>query len=242
MEGLMGIAQVLWNEGSDFVRSLKGTTLQEIETHKDGPPVLVLRGYFGDVLPSESVYRGFVNALRGRGMNAHCPRLYTSWCDYEEGALLVGDALERLFPHHDRVTVVAHSYGGVLAALAKVEPDYAERIGQVFTIGTPFQGTPFAPLSWLVRKTTGASTELLDEYIKKFLPVSHDFTHVVSECDTISPIECGFVPHEVSRARLVNITETLPEVSVGHTGLVMNPIVQEFVAELVAEDVAAYAA
>ncbi|MDF1667176.1 MAG: hypothetical protein P1V97_35860 [Planctomycetota bacterium] len=108
-------------------------------------PVLFIYGYGG--APGQFIgMKGFF-AARGRTRSyvldfGNCESLEIQALHLKES---VAQILERNgLREHGKVDLVAHSMGGLVCRMALMDPDFAQRIGTVVTLGTPHSGTTLA--------------------------------------------------------------------------------------------------
>jgi triacylglycerol lipase len=97
-------------------------------------------------------FRGVADHLRGVGVNAYVVRLPALDAIPARG-LALAEFVKSL--PHDRVTLIAHSMGGLDARYAITHLGLAERVPVVVTVATPHHGTPLADL--LARRTVSAA-------------------------------------------------------------------------------------
>ena len=114
----------------------------------DRPAVVLVHGFMGfDAIglgPARVRYfRGAASRLVEGGHDVAIAKLPPLGAVPDRAATLVR-LLDEL--PHDRVTIVAHSLGGLDARWALSEPRIAARVAALVTIGTPHRGTPLADL------------------------------------------------------------------------------------------------
>jgi len=99
----------------------------------------------------------------------------------------------------DRVTIVAHSKGGVDANAASAHYGAASRISQVITLGTPHRGTPIADLAYsdwagwlaeLLGQRTDAAYVMQTGYMDYFRSLTDGLDPSVGYA-TVSGYKCG---------------------------------------------------
>ena len=201
---------------------------------RNGKQVMVIGGYLADYLPQKFVYWGLLNHLRGNGYSAEVSRVNISMGDFHHSAELVGKEIRIRYPE-GVVDIVGHSLGGALAVAIKALTKTGHRIGMVLTLGTPFLGTPLAPLGWAVEKTTGASRKLLTRHEKSIRAISHSIISIVSPGDGIAPPQSSVIPG--MPIRIIHLGKRYPRSRISHIGLVLDPKVQKLIASLLLDGV-----
>lgn len=116
-----------------------------------GPPVVLVHGICGfdqlSVLGWRHFYfRGVAAHLDRAGVPVYAARLSPLGSVPARAAQLA--ALVRSLPH-ERVTIIAHSMGGLDARYAIATLGLHDRVAELVTVGTPHHGTPLAELAAL---------------------------------------------------------------------------------------------
>jgi triacylglycerol lipase len=109
-------------------------------------PVVLAHGLLGfDVVEVAGVehayFRGLPDLLAAQGCAVHSPRLAAAGSIAERAAALA--ACVRALPDR-KVSIVAHSMGGLDARYAIARLGLDDRVAALVTVGTPHQGTPLA--------------------------------------------------------------------------------------------------
>ena len=120
----------------------------------------------------------------------------------------------------NRVDIVAHSLGGIIARYSAAQPGGAERIGRIVTIGTPHRGTE------LVRFGIGSVADLrTNSRVIAALTAAEGvaFTSIWSSAD------CMIVPPESASIAPLGTDRVFDDL--GHLSLLISPRVAEAVAE-----------
>jgi triacylglycerol lipase len=112
-------------------------------------PVVLVHGIMGfdeiGVLGwKHDYFRGVIAALAARGVKTYQPRLPPA-ASVPERAKRLADFVRAL--PEARVTIVAHSMGGLDARYAIARLGLAERVAALVTVATPHRGTPLAVLA-----------------------------------------------------------------------------------------------
>jgi pimeloyl-ACP methyl ester carboxylesterase len=106
-------------------------------------PVLLVHG----LVDNRSVFTVLRRSLRRRGFTSVCSWNYSPWLtDVAQGARDLAEHIERICSEtgHDRVHVVGHSLGGLIARYLVQRLDGDRRIDSLVTLGTPHQGSRWA--------------------------------------------------------------------------------------------------
>ncbi len=177
-------------------------------------PVLLVHGY-GDT-GHTPWWRTLTGYFRDRGYARDAiETLSLGWVpgttvgSPEGYARSIGRAVERLRDRHDsRVTVVAHSMGGLGARWYVEHEGGDDSVGDLVTLGTPHQGTALAHMgSW----TPGGramlpGSDLLRTLNGRAPPSGVDYTAVWSTDDeVIRPGESARLPFEAPNVRNVRV-------------------------------------
>ena len=159
-------------------------------------PVVLVHGLAGfDTLGfgrwRAAYFRGVAAGLRARGVPVHTARL-PAFASVPARA----EALARFVRSlpHPRVSLIAHSMGGLDARYALSRLGLADRVAELVTIGTPHRGTPIAalvrrwPWRWLTAAiaSAGAPVEALDwltpSALERFAETTPDAPEVTYYC------------------------------------------------------------
>jgi hypothetical protein len=106
-------------------------------------PVLLVHG----LVDNRSVFTILSRSLRRRGFTSVCSWNYSPWLtDVAQGAQDLAEHIERICSEtgHDRVHVVGHSLGGLIARYLVQRLGGDRRIDTLVTLGTPHQGSRWA--------------------------------------------------------------------------------------------------
>jgi len=132
----------------------------------------------------------------------------------------------------ERIDVVAHSMGGLVASCLLKTIDRGERLGTVITLGTPHRGTPFALAGARLLGRLGPSlaqmapgSRFLEELERRPVPNGSALYSLAGLADLVVPAPCARLPH---RARHHN--RSLP--AADHWDLVYGAAAQRDVAKL----------
>ncbi|MFH9073700.1 esterase/lipase family protein [Streptomyces alboflavus] len=187
----------------------------------DKPPVLLLHGF----IDNRSVFVLLRRNLAQHGRQ-HLESLNYSplTCDIRTAAELLGRHIEEICERtgHDRVDIVGHSLGGLIARY------YAQRLGgdarvrTLVTLGTPHSGTRVAPLADahpIVRQMRPGS-DVVAELREPAPGCRTQFVSFWSELDQImDPVETACVDHPDLIAQNVRVS------GIGHLALPVHPAV-----------------
>ncbi len=190
----------------------------------DGHPVIVYPGLGA----SDITTLPLRNFLRDRG---YTPYAWKQGFNFgpRQGVLdrCRGQLLEVATRHHERVSLVGWSLGGLYAReLAKEQPDHARC---VITLGTPFNGHPRATNAWrFYEMVSGQSTHdaSLIEQIRGVPPCPT--TSIYSKTDGVVAWQCSLNPAAPH-------TENI-EVHASHIGMGMNPLALYAIADRLRQD------
>jgi pimeloyl-ACP methyl ester carboxylesterase len=106
-------------------------------------PVLLVHGY----VDNRSIFAIMRRSLRRRGFASVCSWNYSPLLsDVARGAEDLGRHIERVCEQtgHDRIHVVGHSLGGLIARYYLQKQGGHRRVDQLVTLGTPHQGSVWA--------------------------------------------------------------------------------------------------
>ncbi|GAB3364855.1 esterase/lipase family protein [Modestobacter lapidis] len=189
-------------------------------------PVVLVHG----LVDNRSVFAVMRRSLRRRGFAQVCSWNYSPFLrDVESAAAALGAHVERVCQStgHDRVHVVGHSLGGLVARYLVQRLDGDRRIDSLVTLGTPHAGTLWAHLlpTGLVGQLRPGSP-LIRELAEPAPACRTRITAVYSNLDQLLvPSAVGRCEHPDLRARNVLVR------GVGHMSL---PIHRAVVAEVAA--------
>ena len=114
----------------------------------------------------------------------------------------------------DRVHLVGHSMGGILARCYLQRPDGADTVSGCVTLGTPHRGTKLAPYAMSRHgRNLGPASPLLARLNRAPLPAGVRFTAIASRHDNI------IVPAEHARMKGADTVELN---DLGHTSLLFS--------------------
>jgi triacylglycerol lipase len=191
-------------------------------------PVLLVHG----LIDNRSIFTVMRRGLRRRGFTSVCSWNYSPLLtDVSRGARDLGQHVERLCEQtgHDRVHVVGHSLGGLLARYYVQRGGGDQRVESLVTLGTPHSGTVLAhalptPLVRQLRPGSPLLRELAEPAARCRTPV----TAVYSDLDqVVLPTSSARCEHPDLDARNVLVR------GVGHMSLpVHRTVVDEVAATL----------
>ncbi|MEU3715665.1 esterase/lipase family protein [Streptomyces californicus] len=192
------------------------------------PPVVLLHGF----IDNRSVFLVLRRALTRHGHRRTASLNYSPLTrDIRAAAALLGRQVEavRARTGHDRVDIVGHSLGGLIARYYVQRLGGDRRVRTLVTLGTPHGGTAVAPgagLHPIVRQMRGGSPVI--EELR--LPAPGCRTRFVSfwaELDQVMvPVETACVDHPDLDAVNVRVT------GIGHLALPVHPAVAAAVREV----------
>ena len=194
-----------------FGFSMSWPTLAAVSPRGDGQPVLVLPG----LITSDNSTRPLRGLLKTLGYPTYgweMGRNYGPLPGVEEGLL---SRVEEIYEEHGRaVSLVGWSLGGIYARqLAKMLPN---KVRQVITLGSPFNGDPRATNAWRVyQMASGQSVDDSDHHMGGAIakPPSVPTTAIYSKTDGI----CAWESCIEERAdHLENIEVTGSHCGLGH--------------------------
>ncbi|MHB9759315.1 esterase/lipase family protein [Streptomyces sp. BYX5S] len=185
------------------------------------PPVLLLHGF----IDNRSVFVLLRRSLAQHGRQ-HVESLNYSplTCDIRAAAALLGRHVEELCERtgRDRVDIVGHSLGGLIARYYVQCLDGDRRVRTLVTLGTPHGGTSVAPLADahpIVRQMRPGSSVV--EELRRPAPGRRTrFVSFWSDLDQLMvPLETACVDHPDLLAQNVRVT------GIGHLALPVHPAV-----------------
>jgi hypothetical protein len=192
-------------------------------------PVLLVHG----LVDNRSVFTVMRHSLRRRGFAQVCSWNYSPLLtDIARGAADLGEHIERVCAHtgHERVHVVGHSLGGLIARYHVQRQGGDRRVASLVTLGTPHQGSIWAHVlpTALVRQLRPGSPVLreLDEPAPR---CRTGITAIYSNLDEmVVPTSSGRCDHPDLAARNVLVR------GVGHMSLPIHRGVADEVAATLA--------
>lgn len=187
----------------------------------DKPPVLLLHGF----IDNRSVFVLLRRNLAQHGRQ-HLESLNYSplTCDIRTAAELLGRHIEEICERtgHDRVDIVGHSLGGLIARYYAQRLSGDARVRTLVTLGTPHSGTRVAPLADahpIVRQMRPGS-DVVAELREPAPGCRTQFVSFWSELDQImDPVETACVDHPDLIAQNVRVS------GIGHLALPVHPAV-----------------
>ncbi|MFF2507893.1 lipase family alpha/beta hydrolase [Streptomyces sp. NPDC058067] len=185
------------------------------------PPVLLLHGF----IDNRSVFVLLRRSLAQHGRQ-HVESLNYSplTCDIRTAAALLGRHVEEICERtgHDRVDIVGHSLGGLIARYYVQCLGGDLRVRTLVSLGTPHRGTTIAPLldaHPIVRQMRPGST-VIEELSRPAPGCRTHFVSFWSDLDQIMvPLETACIDHPDLIAHNVRVT------GVGHLALPVHPAV-----------------
>jgi triacylglycerol lipase len=191
-------------------------------------PVVLVHG----LIDNRSIFTVMRRALRRRGFASVCTWNYSPLQrDVESAAAALGRHIERICREtgHERVQVVGHSLGGLVARYLVQRLDGDRRVESLITLGTPHGGTRWAHMlsTPLVRQLRPGST-LLRELAEPAPSCRTRITAVYSDLDQmVVPSSAGRCDHPDLQARNVLLR------GIGHMSLpIHRSVVDEVAATL----------
>ena len=185
------------------------------------------------LVDNRSVFTVMRRSLRRRGFAQVCSWNYSPLLtDVSRGAADLGEHIERMCQQtgHERVHVVGHSLGGLIARYHVQRQGGDRRVESLVTLGTPHQGSLWAHVlpTPLVRQLKPGST-LLQELAEPATTCTTRITAIYSDLDEIVvPTRAGRCDHADLGARNVLVR------GVGHMSLPMHRGVADEVAATLA--------
>jgi hypothetical protein len=192
-------------------------------------PVLLVHG----IIDNRSVFTVMRRSLKRRGFAQVCSWNYSPLLhDVARGAADLGEHIERVceLTGHDRVHVVGHSLGGLIARYHVQRQGGDRRVESLVTLGTPHQGSLWAHVlpTPLVRQLRPGSP-VFRELAEPAPDCSTRITAIYSNLDEIVvPTNSGRCEHPDLQARNVLVR------GVGHMSLPMHRGVADEVAATLA--------
>lgn len=198
----------------------------EFAPRTPGPPVLLIHGYLAT--------RGSVHLLeRHLAERGHVVMTYRLGSvhlgDIRESAGFIARKIDSLVAQTgvDKVDVVAHSMGGLVALDYLKRLDRARRVRKLILLGTPTAGTWSALLGIATIPLGRASLQLLPgsaflrELAETPLPAGPEVVAIAGERDWLAPVHTTVL----AGARQVTL-------ATGHSGLLVDEIVAETVSRI----------
>ncbi|MEW2523454.1 alpha/beta fold hydrolase [Streptomyces sp. NPDC047071] len=203
---------------------------------RDKPPVLLLHGF----IDNRSVFVLLRRSLAQHGRQ-HLESLNYSplTCDIRQAAELLGRHVEEICERtgHERVDIVGHSLGGLIARYYTQRLGGDARVRTLVTLGTPHTGTRVVPLADahpIVRQMRPGS-DVIEELREPAPGCRTQFVSFWSELDQVmDPVETACVDHPDLSAQNVRVS------GIGHLALPVHPAVASAIRQ--ALDLAAPAA
>ena len=192
-------------------------------------PVLLVHG----LVDNRSVFTVMQRNLRRRGFAQVCSWNYSPFLgDTAAGAADLGEHIERICAQtgHDRMHVIGHSLGGLIARYHVQRQGGDRRVASLVTLGTPHQGSLWAHLlpTPLVRQLRPGSP-LLRELAEPAPGCRTPITAIYSNLDEmVVPTSSGRCEHPDLETRNVLVR------GIGHMSLPMNRAVADEVAATLA--------
>lgn len=192
-------------------------------------PVLLVHG----LIDNRSIFTVMRRSLRRRGFRSVCSWNYSPLLgDVARGADELGRHIERICEQtgHERIHVVGHSLGGLIARYHLQRQDGHRRIESLVTLGTPHQGSIWAHLlpTPLVRQLRPGSA-VLRELAAPAPRCRTPITAVYSDIDqVVVPTQAGRCEHPDLVVRNVLVR------GVGHMSLPIHRTVVDEVAATLA--------
>ncbi|MFF7071277.1 esterase/lipase family protein [Streptomyces pseudovenezuelae] len=185
------------------------------------PPVVLLHGF----IDNRSVFVLLRRSLAQHGRQQIESLNYSPLtCDIRAAAELLGRHIEGICERtgSERVDVVGHSLGGLIARYYVQRLGGDSRVRTLVTLGTPHSGTRVAPLANahpIVRQMRPGS-ELLEELTQPAPGCRTHFVSFWSDLDHVmDPLEAACIDHEDLMAQNVRVS------GIGHLALPVHPAV-----------------
>jgi pimeloyl-ACP methyl ester carboxylesterase len=192
-------------------------------------PVLLVHGF----VDNRSIFAVMRHGLRRRGFASVCSWNYSPLLsDVAQGARDLGRQIEKVCEQtgHDRIHVVGHSLGGLIARYHVQRQGGDRRVESLVTLGTPHQGSLWAHVlpTPLVRQLRPGSP-LLAELAEPAPGCGTPLTAIYSDLDqVVVPTSSGRCEHPDLAARNVLVH------GVGHMSLPIHRAVVDEVAATLA--------
>ncbi len=202
----------------------RGLLIGDVEAA--GTPILLIHG----MVDNRSIFTLLRRHLRRRGFGRVSTMNYRIWtADPRDAARRLASAVETICEQsgYDRIHVVGHSMGGLVARYYVQRLGGDSRVHTLVTLGTPHQGTRNAKLfpRGVCRQLTPDS-EVVEELSRPAAGCKTRFVSFWSDIDAmISPKQAAIVDHPDLSARNILVR------GVGHMSL---PIDRRIVREIVA--------
>ncbi|MFH9606391.1 esterase/lipase family protein [Streptomyces sp. NPDC017448] len=191
------------------------------------PPVVLLHGF----IDNRSVFLVLRRALTRHGPRRTVSLNYSPLTrDIRAAAALLGRRVEAVCARtgHDRVDIVGHSLGGLIARYYVQRLGGDRRVRTLVTLGTPHGGTavvPGAGLHPIVRQMRGASS-VIEELRRPAPGCRTRFVSFWAEWDRVMvPVRTACIDHPDLDAVNVRVT------GIGHLALPVHPAVAAAVRE-----------
>ncbi len=190
-------------------------------------PVVLVHGYLG----TRAAFFWLAWRLRHDGFGTIAAVNYRSMGgDLQTAARKLAATVERLAAESgaERVNIVTHSLGGLVARAYIREPGSPSRVGRLVTLGAPHQGTKLAGLSFdsLGRSILPGSPLLAELSANDPVPGAVSVTSIFSTFDAkVLPWRNGYYPG----------AENIEIAGIGHDALLFSPKVYALVAESLAD-------
>ncbi|MEU6662148.1 alpha/beta fold hydrolase [Streptomyces sp. NPDC046821] len=202
-------------------RGTRDTVTAHLPAAESKPPVLLLHGF----IDNRSVFVLLRRSLAQHGRH-HVESLNYSplTCDIRTAAALLGRHVEEICERtgQDRVDIVGHSLGGLIARYYVQCLGGDLRVRTLVSLGTPHKGTTIAPLMDahpIVRQMRPGST-VIEELARPAPGCRTHFVSFWSDLDQIMvPLETARIDHPDLLAHNVRVT------GVGHLALPVHPAV-----------------
>jgi pimeloyl-ACP methyl ester carboxylesterase len=192
-------------------------------------PVLLVHGF----IDNRSIFALMRRNLRRRGFTSVCSWNYSPLLgDVARGAADLGAHIERLCEQtgHERIHVVGHSLGGLIARYHVQKQGGDRRVDSLVTLGTPHQGSLWAHVlpTTLVRQLRPGS-DLLQDLDEPAAGCRTPLTAIYSDLDqVVVPTSSGRCEHPDLAVRNVLVR------GVGHMSLPIHRTVVDEVAATLA--------
>ncbi|MFE9848895.1 lipase family alpha/beta hydrolase, partial [Streptomyces sp. NPDC005576] len=198
-----------------------GVTALPAPQGDDRPPVVLLHGF----IDNRSVFVLLRRSLARHGRR-HLESLNYSplTCDIRTAAELLGRHVEEICERtgHQRVDIVGHSLGGLIARYYVQRLGGDHRVRVLVTLGTPHSGTAAAPLASahpIVRQMR-AGSDFIEELRTPAPGCRTHFVSFWSELDRVMvPVRTACIDHPDLDAENVRVT------GIGHLALPVHPAV-----------------